>query len=420
MPSAVPVPRGPSVLLLGSADGLFAAPGCPACRYTAESSQTYLTWFALESHADPDVLQRLCASRGMCARHTRRLLVQPGAPARLTAVYRYVVAAAARNPIAEPAVCPACEQEKSAGDRVLSALVEELATGRRAQYKEHGGLCLPHLRRAVRIGRNMDVRWVIRFMIARLGVPYPDLDLLTGGMDQDADDRASLRAGLPARLPAGVCPVCWRAADCERRRLAELATIGADWPALPSPPLLCVIHLRTAPSPGAMAARQAALEAERLVSVLDGKPRLLGFAPRRLSPRARRALAEPDCPLCRDSKLAAADQLSLPGAGTDDPRAPGWPLLCIRHAVVLRAFDPAAARRAADRLTERGREIVTQLDKALARQTPAERAPELPREVSTQQWSGWDGTGRREAGAWRRAAVYLDGSVFGGCPAEMA
>lgn len=58
VPSAVPLPRVPSVLLLGSGAGLLEAPGCPACGYTAECSDTYLTWFALEGHGDPDVLQK--------------------------------------------------------------------------------------------------------------------------------------------------------------------------------------------------------------------------------------------------------------------------------------------------------------------------------------------------------------------------
>jgi hypothetical protein len=122
VPSAAPIPRGPSVLLLGSAAALLNAPGCPVCRYAAESNDAYLAWFALEGHGDTDMLGRLRASRGMCARHTRQLLAQPGAATRLTAVYRYVVAAAAEDIGAAAAGCPACEHEAASRSETIRYL----------------------------------------------------------------------------------------------------------------------------------------------------------------------------------------------------------------------------------------------------------------------------------------------------------
>lgn len=94
MPSATPIPRGPTVLTLYTAADLLTGPGCPVCRYVGEVSDRYLAWFALEAHADAVTITRLCSSLGMCARHTRALMSQPGAASRLTAVYRYVVEAA--------------------------------------------------------------------------------------------------------------------------------------------------------------------------------------------------------------------------------------------------------------------------------------------------------------------------------------
>ena len=64
------------------------------CWYSAESADAYLSWFALEGHGDIDMVTRLCRSGGMCARHTRRLMAQPGAAARLAAVFKYIVTAA--------------------------------------------------------------------------------------------------------------------------------------------------------------------------------------------------------------------------------------------------------------------------------------------------------------------------------------
>ncbi len=403
MPGAVPLPRSPSMLLLGDAAGLLATPGCPACRYTAESSDTYLTWFALEGHADPDVLQMVCGSRGMCARHTRRLLAQPGAAGRLTAVYRYVIGALVRNPGAGPAACPACDQEKAAEDRVLGTLLDDLATGQRAEYKAHGGLCLPHLRRAARRRRNQDVRWLIRFMIAQLRTPVPDPDLLAGAPDPDTDSRAGLRAALPRTAPSQACPVCWAAAAAERAHLADVRSAGSGGRGALPAERLCRQHLRDAASGPGLVGWQAGLEAERLACALDGKPRLLGIAPGWLSPRAQRALADPDCAVCRGAERAAADQLrhvaSALRAGVHSSE------LCVRHVSRLRADDAVAGRLASSELTERAQRLSSQLDADFGAATTAGRAP------------GGRGQG---ASAWRRAAVFLDGSVLGGCPADQA
>ena len=88
--SSTPIPRGPTVLTLYSAADLLTGPGCPVCRYAGEAGDRYLAWFALEGHANSVTVTRLCTSLGMCARHTRGLMSQPGAARRLTAVYRYL------------------------------------------------------------------------------------------------------------------------------------------------------------------------------------------------------------------------------------------------------------------------------------------------------------------------------------------
>jgi hypothetical protein len=84
MPAATPIPRGPTVLTLYTAADLLTGPGCPVCRYADEAADQYLAWFALEAHADARTITRLCSSLGMCPRHTRGLLSQPGAASRLT------------------------------------------------------------------------------------------------------------------------------------------------------------------------------------------------------------------------------------------------------------------------------------------------------------------------------------------------
>lgn len=205
MPSATPVPRGPSMLALGSAADLLTRPGCPACRYVAEAGDRYLAWFALEAHADPVTITRLCASLGMCARHTRGLMSQPGAAPRLTAVYRYLLQAAGEQ-LAGPgrrrlAACPACEHDQDAADRVLDTLLGELSDDRvRGRYLELGGLCWPHVQAATNMrGHRRAVTWVAQAAAASAADRRPGLDVLAGGPDHDADARARLRAALPPR-----------------------------------------------------------------------------------------------------------------------------------------------------------------------------------------------------------------------------
>jgi hypothetical protein len=407
LPSAAPVPRSPSLLLLGSATGLLIAPGCPACRYAAESSEAYLTWFAVEGHGDAQMLRQMCSSRGMCGRHTRRLLSQPGAAGRLTAVYKYVVSAAIADPSAAPASCPACDQEVAAEDRVLGILLEEVPD--RMQYKLHGGLCLPHLRRAGRLNRKRDVRWLIRFMIKQLSEPAPSLDLIAGQPDQDADSRAAFRADLPLRRPVSgpwTCAACWAVADAERVRLADASASGESQPGTFPADCMCPLHLRDVGG-GAigMLAREAARHADRLAQTLDGQRQRLGIAPGWwLSSRARRALADPDCPVCRGSQQASAGEIDRQRiALRDAERHPQSVLpLCVRHLSRLHAADPLAGQLAASALRGYAGQLLGDLDTAFAMRTWAHRNDARGLEMT----------------AWRRAAVFLDGSVFGGCPAS--
>jgi hypothetical protein len=100
------------------------------------------------------MITRLCRSLGMCPRHTRGLMSQPGAAHRLTAVNRYVLQAArqqlkGRPAPARSAACPACEHDDAAAGRALHTLIDGLAEGpARERYREPGGLCLPDLRNA--------------------------------------------------------------------------------------------------------------------------------------------------------------------------------------------------------------------------------------------------------------------------------
>src|SRR5579859_4628611 len=257
MPSAAPVPRSPSVLTLATVDELLTRPGCPVCRYAAEASDRYLAWFAVEAHADPVTITRLCESLGMCPRHTRALMRQPGAATRLTAVYRYLLGAARgklAGRVTELASCPACEHDNAAAGRALETLLEGLPeAAARKRYLELGGMCGPHVRAATGVrGHHRAAPWVVRAMADTTGHP-PGLETLAGGPDHDAGERARLRAALPppGLTPQRSCPVCLAAAQAEFRELAQAARAdghfhGADGIAPPPDLCLCAAHLHDA------------------------------------------------------------------------------------------------------------------------------------------------------------------------------
>jgi hypothetical protein len=412
LPSAAPVPRGPSVLLLGSAAGLLDRPGCPVCRYVAEASDAYLAWFALDGHYDGAVLSRICASRGMCPPHTRRLLSQPGAETRLTAVYRYVIEAAMRDLYGRPAaLCPACEHDTAAADRVLGILLEDVMSTDRFTYKRHGGLCLPHLRRAAGLGKRVDLRWAFRFMMKQLTEQPPSLELLAGWPDPDADARVALRAALPLRRPCAgdsACLPCWAAASAEREQLAG-ARSAARWaPASLPDDCLCEPHLRdlvlgSDNGASGVLSWQAACEAVRLATVLDARPRRLGISTALLSVRSRRALADQSCRVCRSSDLAGSQEIARLQAmlWAEEPKLLGGSGMCLRHAVALHAMDALAGRLAAGLLSDRCSQLADELATAFTMQT----------------WAHRDDPRGAEMTAWRRVAAFLDGAVLGGCPA---
>ena len=189
VPSAVPMPRGPTVLTLYSAADLLTGPGCPVCRYAAEAGDRYLAWFALEAHADAVTITRLCSSLGMCPRHTRGLMSQPGAPSRLTAVYRYVLQTARdrlSGHAARLAICPACEHDDGAAGRALDTLLEGLTDNQvRDRYRELGGLCIPHLRTASARGNCRVAAWLSQTMTAAVSACRASPDWLAG-IDHDA------------------------------------------------------------------------------------------------------------------------------------------------------------------------------------------------------------------------------------------
>jgi hypothetical protein len=399
MPAATPLPRGPSVLTLYDAADLLTAPGCPVCRYASEAGDRYLRWFALEAHAQPDTITRLCACLGPCARHTRLMMSQPGAAIRMTAVYRYVVTAA-RDRLAgrggRLAACPACDHDAAAAERALSTLIEGLAdSATMYRFRELGGVCLPHWAAVASAGRRLTVEWLTETMRESVTAPSAHLAWLAG-TDPDAEIRAVLRRSVPTTGLAApmACPPCLASAQAERDALDRLAALASDGP---EPTLtLCAEHLAdaavtTTDRPGLRAL--LAWQAECLTTRLNSR------SAHWLRAGRRQRAPDGQCAVCHARHTAA--QRVLAEVSTERPARAGS-ALCVRHHLALRVAAPRASQALLPAVVQAADVLIGDLADAFDATARARSrgAPAL------------------DSGAWRRAAAFLDGAVFGGYPAR--
>jgi hypothetical protein len=409
MPAATPVPRGPGVLTLYTAADLLTGPGCPVCRYAGEAAGRYLEWFALEGHADVVTITRLCSSLGMCPRHTRGLMSQPGAASRLTAVYQYVMRAA-RDRLAGRATrlgaCPGCEHDDGAARRALDTLLEGLAAGSaQDRYRELGGLCVPHLR-AVSAHRDRHglVGWLSQVMTAAAG-SGPGCPGWLAGTDHDADMRAVLRRAARAGAPPGsqACVACLAAVRSEDDWLAHVLR-ASDRCRPDERLLLCGGHLgdavalagqRDAPS---LLAWQAGCLAAGLARHRAPGGGLAGW----VRARRRRGSGLDGCLVCQASEEAAQRAVDgLHGSlRASHPDPGGQASLCVRHLLGLSTRDPWAGQVTAAGAVERADTLIAELDLAFSKNT----------------WAHRHEAGGPEMTAWRRAAAFVDGRVCCGCP----
>lgn len=402
MPSATPLPAGPSRLALFGAEDLLRPGGCPVCCYVAEAGERFLGWFALEAHADADMITRLCGSLGFCPVHTRGMLGQPGAAGRMTALYTYLLRAAARYLAAgttPSGPCLPCARDAEASDRAQETLLTGLREADlRDRYRDTHGLCLPHRRAAVPRAGNRLAAWLAGDMRSRLAAGPPGLALLAGDRDTDANVRARLRASLPAASLAAqegdVCAACQTTSLRERDAIGQLATAGGT---LPGP---CPKHLTDAcadVSSALLIARQAE-RAEAWLASLTPAART-GGAFRRLAVRRHRrhgAEERDGCPAC----LATGPKAWAHGRRHAVSRPGQPPGLCLRHVLTLRRSDSLGAAPLV--LTAAGRtdSVLRELEEAFRKQS----------------WAHRDEPRGREMTAWQRAAALVDGRVYGGGP----
>ncbi len=150
---------------------LMSMGGCPMCRAGAQSARRFLDSLLFESVTDPDIRAKLESSLGFCAEHHRLMLTFPGERLGVAIIEQALLKEALRRLNASPGEgrrsgwrsllgsqqgepvssdpCPVCRQEADAADRVLTVLLQHLAGDLDQSLLAAGGLCWPHLTRAL-------------------------------------------------------------------------------------------------------------------------------------------------------------------------------------------------------------------------------------------------------------------------------
>lgn len=163
--------------------------GCPICRLAARSVRRFMDTLLYENVNDPGVRGAVRGARGFCNAHAWQLQAIGGALG-LALIHRDVLitamvvleqsryrvpallsrqrvqnvlndtrpAAATAETVAQLAPqqpCPACDQQRQMEDVYLSTLLEHLSEADlRDALQAAGGLCTPHLRRALQLVRD--------------------------------------------------------------------------------------------------------------------------------------------------------------------------------------------------------------------------------------------------------------------------
>jgi hypothetical protein len=123
----------------------------------------------------------------------------------------------------------------------------------------------------------------------------------------------------------------------------------------------------------------------------------------RLHSRGTRHRDAAECPVCWAKGEAARQSLrqSSSTLRTAPASADGQPL-CLRHVLALMTADRDAGRTAANRAVQQAETLHYELTEAFRKGT----------------WTYRHESRGMEMTAWRRAAVFLDGGVSGGCPLQ--
>lgn len=426
--------------------------GCPVCVRRAEGGRSWLSAFASEGNADPDVLAKIVAGRGFCAAHTRALIARtdasvllPGALAAIThgraaaitrsgaaAITRSGAAALARGGGTGAPACLPCRTERQSVADTVAAVATALGDPVAADVVIGSGrLCTEHLLAVLADAPSRVAPALIDALDGVLAAPDADTLATLAGVDPDVvlrsvfldrlatelpgRDDSARRDATMVRLLDGLgqarCPTCHAVGEGAVRYLRWLVGAANDEThALDQRQTsLCAVHLHDlAPAAGVsltdagvshVVRREADAVRSRLrrLAAATGSRRALRGEITQLTQAAR------VCPGCAASGLAAERSVTLAAAAMPDRRVrdrlAGSHGFCAEHA-------PAVAARAGDALP------VT-----VARARLQTLAFELDDAVRKRSWWVRHEPKGPEMAAWRSAPTLLRGSAYLGLTA---
>lgn len=147
-------------------------PGCPLCRMEKKSVEKYLDDMFYEKVNDIPLRARLRASMGFCSQHAELALSGDGIRGNalgLAIIYNDIILTVMQSWDAKPGKwtppltpsqrCPVCEQQETSARYYMNDLVNGLRgeDDMRAAIQRSGGICLPHLLRALE--QLKDAKW---------------------------------------------------------------------------------------------------------------------------------------------------------------------------------------------------------------------------------------------------------------------
>jgi len=424
--------------VLSELERLLTEPGCPVCRYVAETERSFFSWFEIESYTSVEVQRQLRAAMGMCPAHARRLIDGVGEGHIMTVVMREALAGA-RSAVREDSqigLCAACVAVASGSNRARTLLLHGLQDPSLARrYRQHAGICLVHLLDVVPVAPASTLKQLTERLLGSLneGAGAALIGLLAGS-DADASRRGAWRERLPEpptvgstverladRLQIDACPVCLAAGVAGRDYLRWFVASSAEGePSLSNDPgEFCAKHLHDValadPAVGSnqavghkRAARVAQLELflARLAATPTPSRRGRRATSDALDDARRNILASPYCAVCharegiqRAQHELVAASLGLAVVRERYERSHG---LCVRHA---RQFaDGPAARFAREHAGARLAVISWEVQETARKYACAYRhEAEGP-----------------ERDGWLRGLAQIDGRVFDGGPPPIA
>jgi hypothetical protein len=181
------MPEAPTPSMVYDVIEACADPGCPLCRVSLRWGGRFMAAILYEEVTDPHTRGRLKQSFGFCRDHAWQAADVGGTLLGMSIIYRGLLGqidkalaqaapgdqkrwwqklgtSASAEPASPPGLapvdpCPACVYLAEMEDTALVALTDALPGNERLRAglkQPNGGLCLPHLRRALGLARDQD------------------------------------------------------------------------------------------------------------------------------------------------------------------------------------------------------------------------------------------------------------------------